>query len=81
MARTVTLIYNNNAGPSCPTGGTPNQALAGVAAVSVYAIATPITPISPLPGNPDAASVIFSNGEQIGNAQYVPNPLPPGIIL
>lgn len=75
----IILIYNNNAGPTGPTGGNPNQNLAGVAAVSLYAIAPGVAPQAPIPGNTDAAAVIQSNGELIGNAQLPYNPLPLGL--
>ena len=75
----IILIYNNTAGPNTPSGGTPNQAVAGVAAVSVYAIAPGTLAQAPLRANPDAARVIQSNGENIGNAQLPYNPLPPGL--
>jgi hypothetical protein len=79
MAKTVNLIYNTSNGPAGPSGGTPRQGVAGVAAVSIYSIARGITPQAPLPGNTTAASVIQSNGENIGNATIPSNPLPKGL--
>jgi hypothetical protein len=79
MAKLVNLIYNTNNGPIGPSGGTPLQGVAGVAAVSIYAIAQPPTQQSPNPKSITASAVIQSNGELIGNAQLPSNPLPPGL--
>lgn len=73
------VIYNNNSGPRTPTGGTQNQTVAGVSAVSVYFQNPTLAGQTPLANNKDAAAVIQSNGEYIGNAQLPSNPLPPGI--
>lgn len=75
----IVLIYNNGSGPVGPSGGTPRQAVAGVAAVSLYATAPTVPAAAPVVGNRDAARVITSNGESIGNAQLPYNPLPPGV--
>lgn len=73
------VIYNNNSGPRTPTGGTQNQSVAGLSGVSVWSQKVPLSRKAPVVGNRDAASVIQSNGEDIGNAQLPSNPLPPGI--
>ena len=74
----VNVIYNNS-GPRTPSGGTANQPLAGTAATAIYSTRQPQkAQLAPV-GNPDAAAVIQSNGEQIGNAQLASNPLPPGL--
>ena len=74
----VNLIYNSS-GPRTPNGATPNQPLAGFdnVGVSVYKVLPP--PQDPFFGSKDAARLIQSNGELIGNAQLPSNPLPPGI--
>lgn len=72
------IIYNNDA-PRTPMGGTNNQTVAGLNNVSAYLISVPTAPITPVVGNSDAAQVIQSNGENIGNARLKSNPLPPGI--
>jgi lipid-binding SYLF domain-containing protein len=79
MSKTVNLIYNNNNGPVGPSGSTPRQGVAGVAAVAVYSIAQGIVATAPLPGNTVAASVIQSNGENIANVVFPNNPLPLGL--
>lgn len=61
-------------------GKTQNQTVAGLSDVTAYYQSIAPTAQSPLIGNKDAASVIQSNGEQIGNAQLPSNPLPPGVI-
>lgn len=72
------IIYNNNA-PRTPSGGTANQTVAGLNDVSVYVYQVQnIGPRAPV-GNADAAAVIQSNGDNIGNARLKSNPLPPGI--
>lgn len=72
------VIYTNS-GPRTPSGKTENQTIASLAKVGVYFNSVPLAKRTALPGNPDAASVIKSNGEGIGNAQLPNNPLPPGI--
>lgn len=79
VAKVFNLIYNTNTGPIGPSGGTPGQAVAGVASISVYTINPGQTPQTPNPKSVSAASVIQSNGELIGNAQLPNNPLPPGL--
>jgi hypothetical protein len=74
----VNIIYDNS-GTRTPSGATPNQPLAGLSSVRAYVYNVPKTAQSAIYGNPDAASVIQSNGELIGNAQLVSNPLPPGV--
>lgn len=76
--RQIKLIYNN-VGPKGPSGGTPLQGVAGVAAVSIYAINPRQAAQQPNSNSITAASVIQSNGELIGNAQLPSNPLPPGL--
>lgn len=74
----VNLIYDNS-GPRTPSGATANQPLAGFnnVGVKVYQSSTYTQPAPA--GNKLAAAVIKSNGESIGNAYIVDNPLPPGI--
>lgn len=72
------VIYTNN-GPRTPSGATQNQTVAGLATVGAYVHSVALAKQSPIVGNKDAASVIQSNGESIGNAQLINNPLPPGI--
>ena len=74
----VNLIYSSSE-TRTPSGATPNQPLAGLNSIRAYVFNVPGAPQSAPYGNPDAASVIQSNGELIGNAQLVSNPLPPGI--
>lgn len=74
------VIYTNN-GPRTPMGGTDNQTVAGLASTKVYMQKVYDTARAPLDGNSDAASVIKSNGENIGNAKPVANPLPPGVAI
>ena len=76
----VNVIYDNS-GIRTPSGATPNQPLAGLSSIRAYAYNVPASAQSAPYGNPDAASVIQSNGELIGNAQLVSNPLPPGVIV
>ena len=72
------IIYNNNSTRS-PMGGTDNQLVAGLSDVGVYLDPVKyVAPLAPI-GNTLAASVIQSNGENIGNARLKSNPLPPGI--
>lgn len=71
------VIYTNN-GPRSPMGGTDNQTVASLSNSKVYLQKVALVARSPLIGNKDAASVIQSNGEDIGNAQLPSNPLPPG---
>jgi hypothetical protein len=72
------VIYTNN-GPRTPSGATQNQTVAGLSSVGVYIQSVTPAASAPLYGNPDAAAVIKSNGESIGNAIPRKNPLPPGI--
>jgi hypothetical protein len=72
------LIYNNN-GIRTPSGSTNNQTVAGLNMTGIYFQSVPLPAQSAQVGNSDAASVIQSNGESIGNAQLASNPLPPGI--
>ena len=76
----LNLIYTNS-GPRTPTGFTPNQTVAGLTGVNVYAeLVQPQAATAPV-GNTQAAAVIQSNGENIGAALIAKNPLPPGITL
>ena len=75
----VNLIYDNS-GPRTPSGATANQALAGFDNVGVKVFSTQLYTQPAPAGNKLAAAVIKSNGESIGNASMVDNPLPPGII-
>ena len=69
----------NNSGLRTPTGYTENQPLAGTSSVGFY-VSRVGAPAAAAPyGNTDAASVIQSNGELVGNAQLGGNPLPPGV--
>lgn len=72
------IIYTNN-GPRTPGGGTPNQTVASLSDVGVYLVSVPYAAQAAPVGNPDAAAIIQSNGENIGNARVPSNPLPPGI--
>ena len=72
------IIYTNN-GPRTPSGGTSNQTVAGLSGIKVYMQSPIKTNQAPVYGNSDAAAVIQSNGEDIGNAQLASNPLPPGV--
>ena len=72
------VIYTNS-GPRAPMGGTQNQTVASLGSVNVYMKKTSTITRDPIIGNSDAASVIKSNGESIGNAQLINNPLPPGV--
>jgi hypothetical protein len=72
------VIYTNE-GPRTPAGRTQNQTVAAFTNTGVYYQSVPVAAKSPLIGNRDAASVVQSNGENIGNAQLPSNPLPPGI--
>ena len=78
MTTKFNIIYTNS-GPRAPMGGTDNQTIAGLSMTNVYlnsvGYAAPLAPV----GNSTAASVIQSNGENIGNARLKSNPLPPGI--
>jgi hypothetical protein len=74
----VNLIYTSSE-TRTPNGATPNQPLAGLSSIRAYIYNVPVAAQSAPYGNPDAASVIQSNGELIGNAQLVSNPLPPGV--
>jgi hypothetical protein len=72
------IIYNNN-GPRTPSGSTSTQAVASLNSVGAYLVPVQYTAqLAPI-GNSDAASVIQSNGENIGNARLKSNPLPPGL--
>ena len=71
------VIYTND-GPRTPSGSSNSQTLAGVGS-GIYMQSVSVTPRAPLVGNKQAAAVIQSNGEDIGNAQLPSNPLPPGI--
>lgn len=74
------VIYNNN-GPRTPMGKNDNQTIAGLSSMGVYYQSVPSPAQKPIIGNSNAASVIQSNGENIGNAQLVSNPLPPGVTV
>jgi len=74
----VNLIYDNS-GPRTPSGVTANQPLAGFDNVGVRVFSTQSYTQAAPAGNKLAAAVIKSNGESIGNAAVVDNPLPPGI--
>jgi hypothetical protein len=72
------LIYDNN-GTRTPSGGTDKLSVAGLSGVSVYFSAQTPPAVAPNVGNSDAAAVIQSNGELIGNARRKSNPFPPGL--
>jgi hypothetical protein len=72
------VIYTSNA-PRTPTGATNNQTVASLKQVSVYLQSVSAPMRAALQGNPQAAAVIQSNGEDVGNAQLNSNPLPPGV--
>ena len=72
------IIYTNS-GPRTPTGGTSNQTVAGLSQTNVYLDSVPFVAQTAPVGNLEAAAVIQSNGESIGNARLKANPLPPGI--
>jgi hypothetical protein len=72
------VIYTNDA-PRTPTGGTSNQTVAGLSSASVYFQSVALPARSAPSGNQQAAAVIQSNGEDIGNAKATGNPLPPGV--
>ena len=72
------VIYNNS-GPRTPTGGTDGQTVAGLSGLNVYVVSVPYVGQAAPQGNPDAAAVIQSNGDNIGNAILKSNPLPPGL--
>ena len=76
----VNLIYDNS-GPRTPSGATAGQPLAGFNDVGVRSIKLSIAADEPLATSKSAARLVTSNGESIGNAQLVENPLPPGITL
>jgi len=77
MAAKFNIIYTNS-GPRAPSGSTPGQTVAGLSNSGVYLQTAPTKAQIPLAADPYAASVIQSNGENIGNAQISSNPLPPG---
>jgi hypothetical protein len=75
----VNVVYDNSS-TRTPSGATVNQPLAGTAAVGITVRQVAPAARRALAGNKDAASVIQSNGELIGNAQLASNPLPPGVV-
>jgi hypothetical protein len=72
------IVYNSNS-PNTPTGKTALQTVAGLAGVGEYIIPVPYVGQPAPANNIDAASVIQSNGENIGNVVRKSNPLPPGL--
>lgn len=72
-------VSYNNSGFSSPTGGTDNQTVAGLSMVRAVYQSVNVGAKKPASYDKYAASVIQSNGENIGNAQIASNPLPPGV--
>jgi hypothetical protein len=72
------ILYNGNNETRIKTNST-NQTVAGLSDVGIYLNPVQTVTLRAPIGNTDAASVIQSNGENIGNARLKSNPLPPGI--
>lgn len=72
------IVYNSNA-IRTPSGKTPNQLVAGLNNVGAVLQQVDYPAQTAPSGNRDAAAVIQSNGELVGNVVRKSNPLPPGI--
>jgi hypothetical protein len=77
---TTSFQYNNNVGPTGPSGGLPGTNLAGVVPNNIN-VATDITipALPPLPGDPNASQTIESNNEGVANPQQEETQVPPNV--
>jgi hypothetical protein len=72
------VVYNSNQ-PRTLSNDISLQTVAGLIGVNDYIVSVPYVPQSAPAGNPDAAAVIKSNGENIANPIRKSNPFPPGL--